>query len=131
MIGRKETLFQLCGFINIAFVFSNGPIIPKLSQPTKALFLKNKDMYTLQKAIVVFDHLGVKSLQKFLVKNGIHVFSELVKYEPVPLCFLATNIFDFIIGMDKSSANPQEVSSHPGNEHDGEAVDKLKKIVST
>ena len=104
MNTRNKTLFQLCGFINIAFVFSNGPIIPKLSHSTKALFLKNKEMYTLQKAIVILDHLGMKIFQKLLIKNRIHVLAQLIKNEPVSLSFLVTDIFDFVI-RDKSSAS--------------------------
>ena len=126
MNTRNKTLFQLGGFINIAFVFSNGPIIPKMSHSTKALFLKNKEVYTLQKAIVILNHLGMKIIQKFLVENGIHVFAELIKNEPVSLSFLVTDIFNFII-LDKSSASSQKVGSHLRDEHDGKAVHKLKK----
>ena len=126
MNTRNKTLFQLCGFINIAFVFSNGPIIPKLSHSTKALFLKNKEMYTLQKAIVIPDHLRMKIFQKLLIKNGIHVLAKLIKNEPVSFCFLVTDVFDFVI-RDKSSASSQKVGSQTRNEHNGKAIDKLKK----
>ena len=75
-------------------------------------------MYTLQKAIVILDHLGMKTIQKFLVKNGIHVFAELIKNEPVSLSFLVTDIFDFII-LDKPGSSSQKVGSQTRNEHDG------------
>ena len=79
----------------------------------------------LQKSIVVFDHLRMEPLQKFLIENGIHVLAELIEYEPVPLGFLVADFFYFIIG-NKPGPCSQKIIPQPRNEHYGQSVDKLK-----
>ena len=79
----------------------------------------------LQKSIVVFDHLRMEPLQKFLIENGIHVLAELIENEPVPLGFVVADFFYFIIG-NKPGPCSQKIIPQPRNEHYGQSVDKLK-----